>query len=189
MKLFFNLFMLIFIIASVQTCKVDEKNPDCTDRYRWDIKTLTDPNAPNVNYTTIYTTISTLISTTAPIVSSNGTRSGIEFKTYSIKVHIREYKLSADGDYHLVLEDIADPNKTMIGEIPDPYCGSVQSSIRINEITQARKNFQNSLLVTAQVDNSVYTITGVAFYDKVHGQIGVAPNGIEIHPILYITRH
>jgi hypothetical protein len=28
------------------------------------------------------------------------------------------------------------------------------------------------------------TITGVAFFDSVHGQRGVAPNGIELHPVL-----
>jgi hypothetical protein len=28
------------------------------------------------------------------------------------------------------------------------------------------------------------TITGVAFFDKKHGQNGIAPNGIELHPVL-----
>jgi hypothetical protein len=28
------------------------------------------------------------------------------------------------------------------------------------------------------------TITGVGFFDIVHGQSGVAPNGIELHPAL-----
>jgi hypothetical protein len=27
-------------------------------------------------------------------------------------------------------------------------------------------------------------VTGVAFFDPIHGQDGVAPNGIELHPIL-----
>jgi len=27
-------------------------------------------------------------------------------------------------------------------------------------------------------------VTGVAFFDFKHGQTGVAPNGIELHPIL-----
>jgi len=27
-------------------------------------------------------------------------------------------------------------------------------------------------------------VTGVAFFDFLHGQTGVAPNGIELHPIL-----
>jgi hypothetical protein len=28
------------------------------------------------------------------------------------------------------------------------------------------------------------TVTGVAFFDFKHGQTGVAPNAIELHPIL-----
>jgi hypothetical protein len=27
-------------------------------------------------------------------------------------------------------------------------------------------------------------VTGVAFFDFLHGQTGAAPNGIELHPIL-----
>ena len=28
------------------------------------------------------------------------------------------------------------------------------------------------------------TITGIGFWDLIHGQTGVAPNGIELHPVL-----
>jgi hypothetical protein len=28
------------------------------------------------------------------------------------------------------------------------------------------------------------TIKGVGFWDEIHGQTGVAPNGIELHPVL-----
>jgi hypothetical protein len=31
------------------------------------------------------------------------------------------------------------------------------------------------------------TITGVAFFDVIHGQRGVAPTGIELHPVLSFT--
>jgi hypothetical protein len=30
-------------------------------------------------------------------------------------------------------------------------------------------------------------VTGVAFFDFLHGQTGVAPNGIELHPVLSVT--
>ena len=32
------------------------------------------------------------------------------------------------------------------------------------------------------------TITGVGFFDVLHGQTGVAPNRIELHPVLAFTR-
>jgi hypothetical protein len=31
------------------------------------------------------------------------------------------------------------------------------------------------------------TLTGVAFFDFIHRQIGHAPNGIELHPVLQFT--
>ena len=189
----FIAFVLIVVTSTlwVASCsKPDKKNPSCSDRQRWDVKTLTDPQASNINYTPIKTTIADLISIPPQnTIIDNTPRFGIEFNTYSFQCHIREFKLSNDGDYHLVLEDLSEPSKTMIGEIPDPFCESVQQSIRVYQITQTRKDFQNTLLVTAQVDTSVYTITGVAFYDRVHGQVGVAPTGIEIHPILSIIKN
>jgi hypothetical protein len=35
--------------------------------------------------------------------------------------------------------------------------------------------------------NQPVQITGVGFFDFIHGQTGVAPNGIELHPVLSIS--
>lgn len=31
------------------------------------------------------------------------------------------------------------------------------------------------------------TVTGVLLFDKLHGQRGVAPNGVEMHPLLSLV--
>jgi hypothetical protein len=31
------------------------------------------------------------------------------------------------------------------------------------------------------------SVTGVGFFDVVHGQMGMAPNGLELHPVLKIV--
>jgi hypothetical protein len=36
------------------------------------------------------------------------------------------------------------------------------------------------------VDPTPVKVTGVGFFDRVHGQNGVAPNGVELHPLLNI---
>lgn len=176
------------ICLIINSClKPNEKKPDCVGKDRWDVKTLTDAGEANVNYTPIISTVKTLVN--IPLlqpIESNTPRFGIEFNTYSIQCHIREYKLSEDGDYHLVLQDISNLSETMIGEIPDPFCSAVQQSKHLAAFTQARKDFKKTLLVTGQVDTGVYIITGTAFYDKVHGQLGAALDAIEIHPILTI---
>jgi hypothetical protein len=32
------------------------------------------------------------------------------------------------------------------------------------------------------------TLSGVGFFDRPHGRTGVAPNGIEMHPVLAFTK-
>ena len=110
----------------------------------------------------------------------------MEFNTYTVRCHIEDWRVSEDGDYHLVLSDVSDPSAIMIGEIPCAECGSVQQSNHLAEFIQARKNFEGSL--DSKKSSTVYTITGVAFFDKIHKQFG-AKNGIEIHPVLSITEN
>lgn len=43
-----------------------------------------------------------------------------------------------------------------------------------------------SLAFKSQVKPTKVRLTGVGFFDRVHGQSGVAPNGIELHPVLDI---
>jgi len=33
------------------------------------------------------------------------------------------------------------------------------------------------------------TVTGIGFFDHIHGQTGVAPHGIELHPMLQVVLH
>ena len=167
----------------------DEKNPDCIRKSRWDIKILTDEEAKTINYNPFVTTIERLIYIDPKVKLKRTTpRFGIEFNTFSIQCRIRESKLSDDGDLHLVLMDASNPELTMVGEIPDPYCSSVMQSPKINEIIKARSDFKNTPLFKGQTDTSIYIITGVAFYDKDHGQLGAAPTAIEIHPVLSIRK-
>ncbi len=98
-------------------------------------------------------------------------------------------KIEADSDVHLALADPADPTATMIAEFPAASC--LAGSTEAPELEAARAD-----LVAAFGDpptSSKYhelspqpcvTLTGVAFYDRIHGQRGVAPNGIELHPVL-----
>jgi hypothetical protein len=54
-------------------------------------------------------------------------------------------------------------------------------------MAEARKDFETSCTNATSsfkhlTGNAV--ITGVAFFDRIHNQKGVAPNGIELHPVL-----
>jgi hypothetical protein len=63
----------------------------------------------------------------------------------------------------------------MIAESPMATCDRRATLVRRGQMAKARSKVR--LCARASV-------TGVAFFDFQHGQTGVAPNGIELHPIL-----
>jgi hypothetical protein len=144
---------------------------------RWDIKTGTDADVTEVTSAPVSSTIAQLIALPAPHQPT--VRTPAEQVTYSIPCTITFWKIEADGDHHLVLTD--ESGKTMIGEIPDPqFVGP--TSPWLSEITTARTQFD-----TWPRLNKPCIVTGVCFFDHLHGQTGVAPNGVELHPILSIV--
>lgn len=89
-------------------------------------------------------------------------------------------KSESDGDLHMVLRSTIDPSKTMIVESIPSSCAA--GSPFINQITSARST-------VLALENSLphkITITGIGYFDFIHGQTGVAPNGIELHPVLSV---
>ncbi len=100
-----------------------------------------------------------------------------------------KYKQEADSDFHLVLED--ENGKTIIAEIPSPSCVGASSPFK-SLISAARSDFVEEIAPPSHgrgqiqdVDMAV-RVVGVGFFDFLHGQTGVAPNGIELHPVLKI---
>jgi hypothetical protein len=154
---------------------------------RWPVKTLADPDAPHVHLTPKPTTIARLRRLTV-IIGIEGTRGlGTERTTFRVHALLLEFKFEVDDDIHLV---IADPHTggTMIAELPDPICthGALRG-------TRTRMQKARVALVTScgfppngsyRAIHGTATIDGVGFFDRIHGQAGVAPNGIELHPVL-----
>ncbi len=154
---------------------------------RWSVKVGTDPDASLVNLGSPTTqTIANLRSIPAPSPIPLNARVQPTETTYSvIDATLIEYKLENDSDYHLVIKDAA--GNTMIAEIADPAC--VSSGPFKTGITNSRAQFDAKYSASSsfQTANIPVRITGVPFFDFLHGQTGVAPNGIEIHPILNIV--
>jgi len=104
---------------------------------------------------------------------------------YTLTGTLLRYKEESDSDYHLV---IGDGQHTMIAEIPASYCVGATSPLAAG-IKRARAQFTQRYHPSP--DHFLYThakvqITGVGFFDFLHGQSGVAPNGIELHPVIDI---
>ena len=151
---------------------------------RWSIKTGSDSAASTVSTFLSATTIDVLTSIFAPSgATSSGTRvAPIEMSTYILDGTLTDYRMTEDSDYHLVLK--SSMGKTMIVEIPHPDCVSQASPFK-SQIASARAAVDAAVASTTsfKTTSASVRVTGVGFWDDLHGQRGVAPNGIELHPV------
>ncbi len=154
---------------------------------RWSVKTGTDPDAGLVNLSSLNpTTIANLTGITAPAsLPDNNRIQPTETTVWVINATLVKYVLAYDSDYHMVLADSA--GRTMIAEIPAPGCVGPGSPFAAG-IAHARAQFDAMFTATTtfQTANVPVQITGVGFFDYLEGQEGLAPNGIELHPIIDI---
>jgi hypothetical protein len=154
---------------------------------RWPVKTGTDADAAKVDLHVVQpATIGWLASLPASGFLPQSARiPPAEMTVYQVTATLREYKLEADSDVHLVLAD--DHGNTMIAELPAPACAT--GSPFLPGITTARAQFDARFHPTDTWQHAGVTVTveGVGFFDDPHGQTGMArPNAIELHPVLDI---
>ena len=155
------------------------------DRQR--VKTGEDVDAPKVDLTKqLPTTIAALVALHAPAQPVSRVP-GVEDTVYQLSATLTGYKLETDSDYHLVVADAQ--GRTMIVEIPAPDC--VTGGPFKPAITTARAAFDGRFHPTPAFQKLPVpvpvSVTGVGFFDRIHGQTGVAPNGIELHPVLTLA--
>jgi hypothetical protein len=155
---------------------------------RWSVKTGTDADKSLVNLgSTSSTTIATMRSWPKPAtIPANNRISPYETTQWVVSATLTQYKLESDSDYHLVLQDGS--GNTLIAEIPSPSCVGSGSPFA-SRIQTARNQFDAKYTATTsfQTANVPVQVTGVGMFDFLHGQTGVAPNGIEIHAIFNIV--
>ncbi len=129
------------------------------------------------------TTIATLVAL-PPNGGGSSRSSPTETTLWELKdVTMSMIKLETDSDYHIV---VSDGSNTMIVEIPYPGCdqGSAWSCFIQNARSTVDAKF--SVSSSPQYPAQTVTVRGVGFFDSNHGQTGVAPNAIELHPVLQI---
>jgi len=160
---------------------------------RWRIKTLFDRGAAKVGFTPRHTTVAELTAMPAPSRLEEQERSGAEEQVYSVEAVLLGWKQETashgDHDYHLVLADPNDLTRTMIAEVPSEECEGACSSLHRDKFVEVRR------VLTARLAQPeahfrrftpawVVRVEGVGFFDIFHGQIGVAENCMELHPVL-----
>jgi hypothetical protein len=157
---------------------------------RWAVKTLTDAGARSIRLVPRATTIAALRRLRPPAVLGARRIGPVEKTVYRVRARLVVFKVEDDSDIHLVL---ADPHSggTMIAEFPASFCiGAAAPAVDKAKMKAARAAIlrcgaapRDSFAPLA----GLVTITGVGFWDFEHGQRGVAPNAIELHPVLTIS--
>ena len=153
---------------------------------RWAVKTLSDPDRERVRLQdTVSTTVDSLVGLVRPPILSGIARSDpVETTVYRVEARLLALFGEADGDYHLVLASPRDPTITMIAEVPDPGCAGACASGYAETYAKVRQKLLDFLNSPQSEARPLVRITGIGFFDYIHGQRGVAPNGIELHPLL-----
>jgi hypothetical protein len=152
---------------------------------RWAVKTLTDADAGSINFVPVDSTITALGSVPAPAAVGELPRQPQEESVYRVEGSIVAFKLEADSDIHLAIADPAGDHPTMIAEFPASSCDS--NALDKTEIDTARQDFIAAYGQPSgqfRKPTGCAILTGVFFFDRIHGQFGVAPNGAELHPVL-----
>lgn len=121
--------------------------------------------------------------TSLPAPHPHYSRTALERNTYQIRATLVTYKQESDEDYHLALADSV--GNTMIAEIPSPHCAASAKLAQIwrglrAQLDSAFGGGRNSWKAV----NAPVVLTGVLFFDLPHGQRNVAPNAVELHPLL-----
>lgn len=172
---------------------------------RWVVKTGSDAGAQALtSQSPTPTTVAELRALAVPaFLPPDGRSDGAEKTVWQLTAMLRTFQVEADGDYHLVIAD--DQNNTIIAEIPNPDDITALSYFA-QQIANARTAFDNHFQITESISSPApaaapgpgvapqfqqtavpVTVTGLGYFDFNHGQLGVAPNAIELHPVINIV--
>jgi len=158
------------MLAQARACGVE----------RWSVKVMSDFDAALVMREPEATTISALTSIPKEPNRPQSGRASLERRVFRVRGIILESRpVQSDGDMHLVLGDPTDRTRFLVAEIPDSACAV--GSRYASDFAEARRVF-NTLPRGIEVE-----VEGVAYWDDDHGQLGAAPNDIELHPVLKLV--
>jgi len=147
---------------------------------RWRVKILADETRERVSWSPETTSVAALRRFPAPRPPyPNARRIALhELTLYRVHAIVRNILRESDGDWHVILADPEDVGETLVAEIPDSSCalGSGHEA----DYAAARRALR------ALPRGGLVELDGVGFFDYVHGQRGMAPNGFELHPVVAI---
>jgi hypothetical protein len=184
----------------------------CGGEERWPVKMGSDSRASQVSTNPVSIDLHSVAALARPdLPADNETRVDGETNLYVVDGRLRKFKpetgKTGDGDYHLVITDdtlqfsaggSGQPSPhSLIAEVVNPECVAGRAgdlptpSFFQAQLVAVRTKFEEQFPHITGGWNDAggvpVRITGIGFFDRPHGQVGRALNGIEIHPVLDIS--
>jgi hypothetical protein len=155
--------------------------------YRFDVTTMTDPAASRVNLDPRPATIAEL--TALPALAKGSERGDAEFNAYQVSGTITFAKRQVSDDITMVLAD--DAGGTLILRSVSPrWADESVVGDQIYAVRQAvETQFPTAAAGGSERPSVPATVSGVGFFDQLHGQTGIAPNGFGLRPLLSFQAH
>lgn len=178
-------------VASVEVLgrvpRFGEERPCFSGRYR--VKNLSDPRVHLIDPNPIPVPFAYLWLRRPPrhLGFYTPRLAGIERHVYSLRVRLVRVQMQPDLDIHFVVAEPGRRHRTMITEFPSGRCASVAISPYRNAMVSARNALIRACGRIGRRPRRVVgtaTVVGVGFWDRRHGQFGVARNAVELHPVL-----
>jgi len=185
----------------------------CGGEERWAVKMAADTGAASIDFQNpVATTLHDLVRLPRPTLPSDDVTRTVEEKIVrTVNGRLIRFKKetgkTGDSDFHLVISDATmlyspgGPSSqasahSFIAEIPDPACvagreGTVTTPSRFAQelgtvLAAFNQRFPDPTHAWNELEGIPVRLTGVVFFDKPHGQVGRALNGLELHPLLAI---
>lgn len=182
------------IVASAQ------KHPSKCGNWRWDVKTLTDPDGLGLlTKVPTVSTIDELVAVIPPKILHAGNKTdGVvpRFTNEKMVVEIIAFvtvvkRATDDSDLHFILKPETS-YLTIVGEIPDPNCATFDKYPQIKgQFTTATQDGKAIWNVLKQTKKPVKVkVAGISFWDGIYDTRpkGVSQYSREIHPIIKIEK-
>jgi hypothetical protein len=156
---------------------------------RWAVKTLQDDAGKALDLSVIEKTTVAALRSKPKQPGPGGSRGEeVESTFFEVRARLVSAKLEEDNDIHLVIKGIT-TSGTMIVEFPlAPTCTANATAGAKTRMKNSRNAFGAACGVPGVSSFTKLkgraTIRGIGFFDFFHNQTGVAPNEIELHPVL-----
>lgn len=184
---------LAVAFTGVSNLKLPTEKVKCTGIERWDVKTLQDEEASQIDFDSpkriSFSEIVGKERTEAWATAKNNPRLEDEFEVYTLQGRIPFVGKEEDGDIHIQFVDKNDPkNLHLVAEIPNPNCEQTKKSPFRNRFQKARNEFLNKYQDKSVYSKGEFEITGVLMHDKRNHGKGGNQEGVELHPVLAIKK-